>query len=204
MFDGAARRDGAGARIVLVSPEKHILPYSFVLVDLCSNNVVEHQKLILGLQMAIGMGTKDLNVYGDSQLVINQLLEEFEVKKDDLIRQQKNALQLLEKLKTVKLEHVPKSANKIADALTNLAAALALGTEESITIPICVQRVITPPVDEGVENIKIVSVYKIDEEDWRQPLIDYLEHRKLPSESRRKTEIEWRASHFLYYKGTLY
>jgi len=204
MFDGAARRDGAGARIVLVSPEKHILPYSFVLVDLCSNNVVEHQKLILGLQMAIGMGTKDLNVYGDSQLVINQLLEEFEVKKDDLIRQQKNALQLLEKLKTVKLEHVPKSANKIADALTNLAAALALGTEESITIPICVQRVITPPVDEGVENIKIVSVYKIDEEDWSQPLIDYLEHRKLPSESRRKTEIEWRASHFLYYKGTLY
>jgi len=126
------------------------------------------------------------------------------VKNDDLIRHQKNALQLLEKLETVKLEHVPRSANKIADALTNLAATLALGTEESITIPICVQWVITPPVDEGVENIKIVSVYKIDEEDWRQPLIDYLEHRKLPSESRRKTEIEWRASHFLYYKGTLY
>ena len=101
MFDGAARRDGAGARIVLVSPEKHILPYSFVLVDLCSNNVVEHQKLILGLQMAIGMGTKDLNVYGDSQLVINQLLEEFEVKKDDLIPHHKNVLQLLDKWKSL-------------------------------------------------------------------------------------------------------
>ena len=31
--------------------------------------------------MALVMGIKDLDVYGDSQLVINQLLEEYEVKK---------------------------------------------------------------------------------------------------------------------------
>jgi len=30
-FNGAAGRDGAGAGVVFVSPEKHILPYSFVL-----------------------------------------------------------------------------------------------------------------------------------------------------------------------------
>ena len=47
-FDGAARQDGAGA-VVLVSPEKHILPYSFILVDLCYNNVAEYQALILVL-----------------------------------------------------------------------------------------------------------------------------------------------------------
>jgi len=40
--------------------------------------------------------------------------------------------------------------------------------------------------------------------DWRQLLIDYLEHRRLPSESRHKTEIQVRASRFLYYNGTLY
>ena len=51
--------------------------------------------LILGLQMEIGMGIKDLDVYGDSQLVISQLLEEFEVKKDDLIPHHKNGLQFL-------------------------------------------------------------------------------------------------------------
>ena len=79
---------------------------------------------------------KDLDVYGDSQLVINQLLEEFEVKKDNLIPYHQNALQLLDKMETVKLEHVPKSANKMADALANLAATLALGPEKSITIPV--------------------------------------------------------------------
>ena len=57
---------------MLVSPKKNILPYSFVLINLSSNNLAEYQVLILGLQMAIGMGIKDLDVYGDS-LVINQL-----------------------------------------------------------------------------------------------------------------------------------
>jgi len=104
--------------------------------------------------MAIGMGIKDLDVYGDSQLVINQLLEEFKVKKDDLIPHYKNALQLLDKLKTVELEHVPRSANEIADALANIAATLALGVEESITRLVCGQRVVTPPVEEHVEEVK--------------------------------------------------
>jgi len=45
--------------VVLFSPEKYILPYSFILVDLCSNNIAEYQAL---LQMAIGMGIKDLDI----------------------------------------------------------------------------------------------------------------------------------------------
>jgi len=59
-FDGAVRQDAVGAGVVLVSPEKHILPYSFVLVDLCSNYVAEYQAFILSLQVAIRMGIKDL------------------------------------------------------------------------------------------------------------------------------------------------
>jgi len=73
-FDGAVRRDGVGAGVVFVSSEKYILPYSFVLTQLCYKNVAEYQTLNLGLQMAIEMGIKDLYIYGDSQLVINQLL----------------------------------------------------------------------------------------------------------------------------------
>jgi len=70
-FDGVARQDSVGVGVVFVSPKKHILPYSFILVNLCSNNVAKYQVLILGLQMAIGMEIKDFNVCGDSQLVIN-------------------------------------------------------------------------------------------------------------------------------------
>ena len=189
---------------MLVYSEKNILPYSFFLVNICSSNVAEYQVLILGLQIAIGMGIKDLDVYGDSQQVINKLLEEFKVKKDNLIPHYKNTLHLLDKLETIKLEHVPRSANKMVDALANLAATLALRVEESITISVYAQCVITPLVDGGVEEVKTVSIYEIDEEDWHQPLIDYLEHRRLSSESRRTTELQRRSSRFLYYKGTFY
>jgi len=99
-FDGAARHDGAGAGVVFVSPDKQILLYSFVLTQLRSNNVAEYQALNLGLQMAIEMGIKDLNIYGDSQLVINQLLEKYKVKKEDLVPYHKHALRLLDRFWT--------------------------------------------------------------------------------------------------------
>ena len=76
--------------------------------------------------MAIGLRIKDLNVYGYPQLVINQVLEEFRVKKDYFIPCHKHALRLLGRLHIVKLEHVPKSANKMANALASLASTLAL------------------------------------------------------------------------------
>jgi len=76
-FDGASRSNAAGAGVVFISPETHVLTYSFVLTQVCSNNMDEYQALILGLQMATEMGIKDLDIYGDSQLVIKQLLEEY-------------------------------------------------------------------------------------------------------------------------------
>ena len=45
-FHNAAQRDGTGVGVVLISPEKDILPFSFILVNLCSNNVAEYQALI--------------------------------------------------------------------------------------------------------------------------------------------------------------
>ena len=91
----------------------------------------------------------------------------------------------------------------MANVLANLAATLALGAEESITIPVCGQWVVTPLVDGGVEEVKTVSVYEIGKENWCQPLIDYLKYGKLPSEPRCKTKVQWRASRFLYYMWTL-
>jgi len=42
---------------------------------------------------------------------------------------------------------------------------VALGAEESITISVCGQWVVTTLEDGDEEEVKIVSVYKIDEED---------------------------------------
>ena len=44
-FDGSARYDGTSAGVVFVSPQRQILPYSFVLSEKCSNNVAEYHNM---------------------------------------------------------------------------------------------------------------------------------------------------------------
>ncbi|XP_075084064.1 uncharacterized protein LOC142167834 [Nicotiana tabacum] len=83
-FDGSARRNGAGPGVVLVSPDRQIFPFSFVLGETCSNNAAEYQALIIGLEMALDMDIIQLDIYDNSKLIINQLLGIYDVKKEDL------------------------------------------------------------------------------------------------------------------------
>ncbi|XP_059277686.1 uncharacterized protein LOC132031802 [Lycium ferocissimum] len=106
-FDGAAQRDGAGAGVVFVTLQGEVLPYSFTLTQRCSNNVAEYQALILGLEMAVDMKQLQLQVFGDSQLVINQLLGSYEVKKPELLPYHGYAQKLIGWLGDVTLQRLP-------------------------------------------------------------------------------------------------
>ena len=48
-FDRYASRYGAEEGVVLISPERLILPFLFVLGETCSNNAAEYQALIMGI-----------------------------------------------------------------------------------------------------------------------------------------------------------
>ena len=84
-INGSAWTDGAGAGVVFMSPQVQVLPYSFRLSKLWSNNVAEYQALIIVLWMVINMEITALEVYGDFELKIDQFLIEYDVRKDDLI-----------------------------------------------------------------------------------------------------------------------
>ncbi|XP_057811931.1 uncharacterized protein LOC131026177 [Salvia miltiorrhiza] len=205
-FDGASHKEGAGAGIVFVTPERQVLPFSFTLTENCSNNVAEYQALILGLEMALNMQQSHLKVYGDSKLVVNQILGLYEVKKPELLPYVKYARKIIEWLGDVEIEHVPRSENKQADALAKLASTIAMISGE-IQIPVC-ERWVIPPIfeEEKCEEIEshLVEVFEIEEEDWRQLLVDYLKYDKLPNDPRRRVDIRRRATRFIFFKGTLY
>uniref|UniRef100_A0A2N9G4C6 Uncharacterized protein n=1 Tax=Fagus sylvatica TaxID=28930 RepID=A0A2N9G4C6_FAGSY len=162
-FDGAVRHEELGAGVVFVSPQKHMLPFAFRLNEPCSNNMVEYQALIAGLQIAFDMKISYLEVYGNSKLVINQLLTHYEVKNEGLV--------------------------PYLDALANLATTLALSKEERVNVPVCNCWALTF-TEEYTSETNAIPVSVVEDEDWRQPLIDYLEHGKLPNDSRHKTEGE--------------
>ncbi|XP_070682449.1 uncharacterized protein [Malus domestica] len=154
--------------------------------------------------MAINMEITTLGVYGDSKLIISQLLTEYEVRKDDLVPYFRLATQLLQKFEAVTLEHVPRKENQMADALANLASSMTLGEDEAADVPICQRWVIPLATEMILDDTNVISVLPVDVEEWRQPLIDYLEYGKLPNDPRHRSEIRRRAPRFLYYKETLY
>ena len=190
-FDGVARREGAGAGVVFVSPQRQILLYSFSLSELCSNNVAKYQSLIIGLQMAIEMGISQLETFGDSKLVINQILEQYDVKKEDLVPYCKYGKKLLANFEAITLEHIPRKENRQADVLANLVTALTLSQKETTKVAISQRWVVPLVVEEGEEEqANIISICLVEKEDWRQVIIEYLQHGRLPDDKRHKTEVQ--------------
>jgi len=117
-FDGASRTGSKGkivARVgvIFVSLENHVLPCAFSLTEPCTNNVTEYNALLIGLQ---------LEAYGDSKLIINQVKGEYEVRHEDLIPYHHVAIQLANTFDGFYISHVSRLQNTKADALAALAA----------------------------------------------------------------------------------
>ena len=103
------------------------------------------------------------------------------------------------------MEHIPRKENRQADALANLATALALSQEETTKVAIS-QRWVVPLVvkEEKEEQANIISAHLIEKEDWRQVIIEYLQHGRLLNDKCHKTEVRRRAARFIYYKDTFF
>jgi ribonuclease HI len=74
-FDGSVMKTGAGAGLLFVSPLGEHMQYAVRLHFPASNNMAEYEALLYGLKIAIEIGVKRLDVRGDSQLVIDQVMK---------------------------------------------------------------------------------------------------------------------------------
>ncbi|PKU60192.1 RNA-directed DNA polymerase [Dendrobium catenatum] len=82
-FDGASSirpvrppniaRARAGIGLIFVAPEGGIMRFSFSLTEPRTNNEAEYEALLAGLEIAIDVRIQHLQIFGDSQLVINQV-----------------------------------------------------------------------------------------------------------------------------------
>jgi hypothetical protein len=84
-FDGSKRIQGAGAGVVLISPQgdklKFVLRMSF---PQASNNEAEYEALLHGMKMAKACGVTRLRIFGDSNLVVQQVLNRCDAISDNM------------------------------------------------------------------------------------------------------------------------
>ena len=79
-FDGAYSREGAGAGVFFVSPTQETISLSYKLEFETTNNVAEYEALVLGLRAAKEMGIKEMTVFGDAELIIQQVKNVYQAK----------------------------------------------------------------------------------------------------------------------------
>ena len=73
-FHGSVAKVGAGAGVYIISHIRDFKALSFKLTFECKNNVAEYETLLRGLNVLKYFGTKGVNVLGDSELVVNQVI----------------------------------------------------------------------------------------------------------------------------------
>ncbi len=122
-FDGCSKSNpgiaGAGAVIYKFNEE---ISYKIKFVgNNETNNVAEYTGLIIGLKEAINLGIKEIDVEGDSMLIIKQMKGEYKVKSANLIKLYNEAKVLEKEFNIINFKHIYRENNKRADELSNMA-----------------------------------------------------------------------------------
>jgi ribonuclease HI len=203
----------AGVGLVFVTPEGGIIRYSLALTEPCTNNEAEYEALIVGLELSLELEIKAVRIFGDSQLIINQVIGEYKVLKPELIQYHQKAMELIKKIPYVSIEKVTRAVNGEADALAKLAKELGEPTEPEIHItvrnrrPLSLCQITSDAGNENAESreAKQQEAMIIEEDDdWRQPFIEYFQHGTLPNDKRAADQLRKRVLRFAYVGNTLY
>ncbi|KAJ8649212.1 hypothetical protein MRB53_002235 [Persea americana] len=165
-------------------------------------STTEYQALIIGLELTIESGITMLEAFGDSQLIVNQMNQKYDVWKPDLLPYYNKAQSLRQKFDVCHITQIHSGENIRADALAGLAASMAIQEGEGMQITVC-QRRILPPLNTHqavVECHRVVgsriSILKPPIGDWRDLFIDYIMFGILPEDPKEWVSIQRRAPNF--------
>jgi ribonuclease HI len=76
-FDGSSHKNGTGVGIFIISPLNVATKFKYKINGTCSNNEVEYETLVMGLEIFLGLGAKNVVIKGDLELVVKQLTKEY-------------------------------------------------------------------------------------------------------------------------------
>ena len=79
-FDGSINKIGVGATVFIIFPIRDFNALSYKFPFECTKNMDEYEALILGLNALKEMGEKIIEVFRDSELVVNQVNDSYQTK----------------------------------------------------------------------------------------------------------------------------
>ena len=125
--------------MILESPMGIKTQIAFKLEGNYSNNQIEYEALIIGLEILLEMGIKSVEVYGDSQLVIRQFTSDYKCCSSSIAPYFVAVRQLLEQFSNAKLNHIPLSKNEEANCMAQ-SASVHKETNQVAQSPPCLSK----------------------------------------------------------------
>ena len=121
--DGGARGNPGPAAIAAVVQDGagEVLEERGEKIGRATNNVAEYRALLLGIERAAALGATELELIGDSELIVRQVKGEYKVK-DAALRELHGAVKrALADFESWSIHHVRREQNAEADRLVNEA-----------------------------------------------------------------------------------
>ena len=120
--DGASRSNpgdaSIGISILLDGKEVHTISKK---IGIATNNEAEYQALIDGLNYCVDNSIKEIEVFLDSNLVVEQVNKNYKVKAENLKVLNSKVDDLIQEFNFIEINHVYREENKRADQLANMA-----------------------------------------------------------------------------------
>jgi ribonuclease HI len=121
--DGGARGNPGEAAIGVVvrSPAGEVLEQRGERIGETTNNVAEYRALLAGIERAAELGASELELIGDSELIVRQVKGEYKVKDATLRELHADVERALRPFEAWSIRHVRREQNAEADRLVNEA-----------------------------------------------------------------------------------
>ncbi|KAL2248689.1 UNVERIFIED_CONTAM: hypothetical protein Sindi_2342600 [Sesamum indicum] len=177
--DGSSNASNRGAGILIQGPKEVEIEVAALLSFPVTNNEAEYEALILRLELAYEAGSRDLEVFTDSQLIALQIEGTYETR---------------EKTITSYREIVPRTENDKTDAFSKFGATMSGIKDRKITALVRERSTI---LDKG--EVQMVS----EVESWKDEIIKYLEDDILSSDPVASKRVKFRTARFTLISGKL-
>ncbi|KAM1879465.1 hypothetical protein ACFX14_041338 [Malus domestica] len=184
---------GCGAGLILTTPDKVAMEYAIRFKFKVSNNEAEYKALLAGLRLAKHLGVKRIDIFNDSQLMVNQVTNNFDAK-DNTMAAYLAQTQLLLQHFHYQITQIPRAANNHTDALARLASAV----EDKIGIKIQVELLAAP----STMDVEMCNLHQRDS--WIAPIYRFLAHGTLPNDKIQAKQIRYKATRYLIINDQLY
>jgi ribonuclease HI len=130
-FDGSACEDGCGIGILLVSPWGVTNSFSIKMPAPCTNNLPEYEAVRRGMELLVEAGAEAVEVFGDSKLVIYQLMEEYRCKSESMFLLWMQCRELMTRFRYINFYWIPRSQNAETNDHTQKASGYKASTDKA-------------------------------------------------------------------------